>query len=92
MNIKSVDYLKTHSDEILDLVNKNQETIIITKNDEAKAVIQDISSYEEFRKAFFLLKLLSRGEKDYQEGRVISHKELKKQMDDKLKNLQNVND
>ena len=29
MNIKSVDYLKTHSDEILDLVNKNQETIIL---------------------------------------------------------------
>lgn len=92
MNIKSVDYLKTHSDEILDLVNKNQETIIITKNDEAKAVIQDISSYEEFQKAFFLLKFLSRGEKDYQEGRVISHKELKKQMDEKVKNLQDVNE
>ncbi|MBC8185415.1 type II toxin-antitoxin system Phd/YefM family antitoxin [candidate division KSB1 bacterium] len=90
MNIKSVDYLKNHSDEILDLVNENHETIIITKNDEARAVIQDISSYEKFRKAFFLLKFLARGEKDYQEGKVISHNELKKQMENKLKNLQNV--
>ncbi len=77
MNIKSIDYLKNHFDEILDLVNENQETIIITKNDEAIAVIQDFSSYEKFSKAFFLMKFLARGEKDYQEGKIISHKELK---------------
>jgi len=88
MNIKSINYLKTHSDEILEYVNKNQEAIIITKNDEARAVTQDITSYEEFRNAFFLLKFISKGEKDYQEGRLISHKELKNQMKAKLKNLQ----
>ncbi|UCE08283.1 MAG: type II toxin-antitoxin system Phd/YefM family antitoxin [bacterium] len=91
MDIKSASYLKNHSDELLDFVNKTRKTIIITQNDEAKAVIQDYSTYEKFQQAFLLLKFISRGEKDYREGKVIPHLKVKKQLEDKLVKLQKEN-
>ena len=91
MDIKSASYLKNHSDDLLDFVNKTRKTIIITKNDEAKAVIQDYSTYEKFQQAFLLLKFISRGETDYREGKLIPHIEVKRQMEVKLKKLQEEN-
>ena len=85
--IRSSEFLKNHSDELLDFVNKTRKTIVITKNDKAKAVIQDIASYEELRKAFLLLKFISQGERDFREGKVVSHEEVKNQMNEKIKNL-----
>ena len=38
-------------------VNENQRTIIITQNGEAKAVVQDIKSYENLQNSLNLLKL-----------------------------------
>jgi prevent-host-death family protein len=91
MDIKSADYLKNNADELLDFVNQTRKTIIITQNDEAKAVIQDYATYENFQQAFLLLKFIARGEKDYREGKIIPHHEVKKQMEDKLRKLQEEN-
>jgi len=91
MEIKSAEFLKSHSDEMLDSVNKTRKTIIITQNDEAKVVLQDFKSYQELQQAFLLLKFISKGEKDYREGQVLSHDVVKKQMSEKLKLMQEEN-
>jgi PHD/YefM family antitoxin component YafN of YafNO toxin-antitoxin module len=44
--------------------------MIITQNGEAKAVIQDIESYEHTRETMALLKILALGMRKVEEGRV----------------------
>lgn len=91
MEIKSAEFLKSHSDEMLKSVNKTRKTIIITQNDEAKAVLQDFKSYQELQNALLLLKFISKGEKDYREGKLLSHEVVKTQMTKKLKTMQEEN-
>lgn len=45
------------------------EPMVITQNGEAKAVIQDIASYEKDQETLALLKILALGQKDIAEGR-----------------------
>lgn len=58
-SIKSISYLKAHASEMLRDLSNNQKTMIITQNGEAKAVLQDIKSYEEMQASLALLKMLS---------------------------------
>ncbi len=51
-------------------VNERRTPYIITQNGEAKAVIQDVVSYEETQETLALLKILALGEQDIQEGKV----------------------
>ena len=45
-DIKPISYLKAKTASVINDVNENQRTIIITQNGEAKAVIQDIKTFE----------------------------------------------
>ena len=49
---------------LINKVNDNQRAIIITQNGEAKAVVQDIKSYENLQNSLNLLKLIVQGEND----------------------------
>ena len=44
--------------------------MIITQNGEAKAVVQDIESYEQTQEAMALLKILALGSRQIEEGKV----------------------
>ena len=46
------------------------EPLIITQNGEAKAVLQDIASYEEAQQTLALLKILALGNRQIEEGRI----------------------
>ena len=67
--IKPITYLKTHTSDVIREVNDTRGTVIITQNGEAKAVVQDISSYEQTQETLALLKLLALGRRSAQEGR-----------------------
>ena len=58
-SVKPISYLKAHASEMLRDLSNNQKTMIITQNGEAKAVLQDIKTYEEMQASLALLKLLS---------------------------------
>jgi prevent-host-death family protein len=58
-SVKSISYLKAHASEILKGVTRHQQTLVITQNGEAKAVLQDIKKYEETQESLALLKMLS---------------------------------
>ena len=68
--IKSVTYLKENAADVLHEINERRTPYIITQNGEAKAVIQDVASYEQTQETLALLKILALGEQDIQEGKV----------------------
>ncbi len=68
-NIKPISYLKANAASILADLAERREPLIITQNGEAKAVLQDLASYEETRETLALLKLLALGARDIEAGR-----------------------
>lgn len=73
-DIRPITYMKQHSKELLSQVNGSQRPVVITQNGEARAVIQDIDSYEKIQNTFALLKLIAQSEQDFNKNRVVSNK------------------
>ena len=82
--IKPISYLKSKTAEVISTVNENRQSIIITQNGEAKAVIQDIKSYENLRNSLSLLKLIVQSEEDIRNDNVIPQDEMFKNLEKKL--------
>ncbi len=72
--IKPVSYLKANTAEILRRMAERREPLVITQNGVAKAVIQDIVSYEQNQATMALLKILALGNRQIEEGKVVSAK------------------
>ena len=69
-NVKPVGYLKENADEIVRTLSERGGPLIITRDGEAKAVVQDIDEFERIQETLALLKILSLGRKQIEEGRV----------------------
>jgi prevent-host-death family protein len=67
--IKPISFLKANAAEVLLDLAERREPMVITQNGEAKAVIQDVASYEETQETLALLKLLALGNRDIEAGR-----------------------
>ena len=67
--IKPISYFKAHAAEIIRNLSGNQETMIITQNGEAKAIVQDIRKYEETQESLALLKILAQSRKNIEQGK-----------------------
>jgi len=68
--IKPISYLKSHAAEIIRNIGLRAEPMIITQNGEAKAVVQDIESYEQNQETLALLKILAIGNQQIERGSV----------------------
>lgn len=68
--IKPISYLKANAADVLLELAETREPMIITQNGEAKAVIQDVASYEQTQETLALLKILALGNQDIAAGRV----------------------
>ena len=68
--IKPISYLKAHAAEIVRSLGEQGEPLVITQNGEAKVVMQDIESYEQTQETMALLKILSLGIRQVEEGKV----------------------
>lgn len=68
--VKPISYLKAKAAEVLERLNAQREPLVITQNGEAKAVLQDVVSYEETQETLALLKILSLGAREAQAGKV----------------------
>lgn len=68
--VKPISYLKAHASELVRALAKRREPLIITLNGEAKAVMQDIESYEQQQEMMALLKILALGNRQIEEGKV----------------------
>ena len=56
--IKPISYLKAHAARIIRELSDHPGTLVITQNGEAKAVVQDIATYEQTQESLALLKML----------------------------------
>ena len=83
-SVKPISYIKSHTADAVREVNENKAAVIITQHGEAKAVLQDIVSYEQTQESLALLKMLAQSSQDIQEGR---HKSVKQAFTDIRKRI-----
>ena len=69
--IKPIRYLKAHAADIVRTLGEQGGPMVITQNGEAKAVLQDIQSYERMQETLALLKILALGRRQIEDGRVV---------------------
>jgi prevent-host-death family protein len=62
--VKPISYLKANAAEVLLQLTEQRQPMVITQNGEAKAVIQDVASYEETQETLALLKILALGNQE----------------------------
>ena len=67
---KPISYLKANAAEVLAHLSEQREPLVITQNGEAKAVLQDVASYEETQETLALLKILALGNQDVAAGKI----------------------
>ena len=64
----SVSHVKAHLAEFIETTRATGEAIIITRNGEGAAVLQDLATYDEMRRSLSMLKLIAHGVKDLERG------------------------
>jgi prevent-host-death family protein len=83
-DIKPISYLKAKTADVINGVNENQRVVIITQNGEAKAVVQDIKSYENMQNSLSLLKLIVQSESDVEHGKTLAQEAMFDTLEQKL--------
>ena len=68
--VKPISYLKANAAEVLTRLAEQRTPMVITQNGEARAVLQDVASYEETQETLALLKILALGNQDVAAGKV----------------------
>ncbi|WP_367026153.1 type II toxin-antitoxin system Phd/YefM family antitoxin [Methylococcus sp. ANG] len=68
--VKPISYLKANAAEVLARLAERREPLVITQNGEAKAVLQDVVTFEETQETLALLKILALGNREVQAGSV----------------------
>jgi prevent-host-death family protein len=81
--IKPISYLKANAAEVLQELGEQRRPLVITQNGEAKAVIQDVASYEETQETLALLKILALGNQQVEAGKVKSVSEVVQRLRDR---------
>jgi prevent-host-death family protein len=67
--VKPISYLKARSAEVLARLAEDRQPLLINQNGEARAVLQDVASYEQQQEALALLKVLALGSAQVEGGR-----------------------
>lgn len=67
--VKPISFLKANAAEVIRDLTERREPMVITQNGEAKAVLQDIASFEQGQETLALLKLLAIGNREVEAGR-----------------------
>lgn len=69
--IKPISYLKANAAEIVRTMAEERSALVITQNGEAKAVMQDVATYEQTQETMALLKILALGRREIEKGEVV---------------------
>jgi len=83
-DVKPISYLKTKTADVIKTVNDTKRTIVITHNGEAKAVVQDIKSYENLQNSLNMLKMIIQSENDIENGNIASQDAMFDRLEKKL--------
>ncbi len=82
--VKPISFFKAHAAEIIKSLSENGETLVITQNGEAKAVVQDIRTYEETQESLALLKLMAQSRRSMDRGELRPSEEVLADLENKI--------
>jgi prevent-host-death family protein len=71
-SVKPISYLKAHASRLIRDLSDHQGTLIVTHNGQARAVLQDIHTFEQTQETLALLKILTRSQQNVRRGKVKS--------------------
>jgi prevent-host-death family protein len=74
-DVKPITYLKNRTADLVREVHDGGRSVTITQNGEAKVVVMDVDTYDRWRSALALLKLIAQSEADVQGGRTLKQAE-----------------
>ena len=69
--VRSISYVKANAADLIRELGQTRDPLIITQNGEAKAVMQDVATYEATQETLALLKILALGQRQVEQGRVV---------------------
>lgn len=69
--VKPISYVKANAAELIRELAENREPLVITQNGEARAVMQDVATYDSTQETLALLKILALGQRQVEEGRTV---------------------
>ena len=69
--IKPISYVKANAAELIRELAADRAPLIITQNGEAKAVMQDVATYEQDQETLALLKILALGRRQAEAGKTV---------------------
>ena len=72
--------LKNRTKQILQRIARTGSPILVTQNGHSAVVMMNVESYQSQQRKLRLLEEIAKGEKDVQEGKVLSHGEVKRKM------------
>lgn len=70
--IRPISYLKANAAAVVRELAELREPLVITQNGEAKAVIQDVASFEATQETLALLKILALGNRQIEAGKTVA--------------------
>jgi prevent-host-death family protein len=68
--VKSISHLKANASDMIRQLTAQREPVVLTVNGEAKAVLQDIESYDQSQETLALLKVLALAGKSVATGKI----------------------
>ncbi|MFK3781381.1 type II toxin-antitoxin system Phd/YefM family antitoxin [Agrobacterium sp. NPDC089420] len=73
--VKPIGYLKAHAPDVIRQLADDRQPVVITVHGEVKAMLQDITQYEETQETLALLRVLALANKQVEDGKVRPAKE-----------------
>jgi len=88
-DVKSITCLKNKTAELIREVSRENRTIVITQNGKAKAVVMDVKTYDHWRSALSILKMLTIAEAEVEVNRTVSQEDAFKRAELAIKKARN---
>jgi len=83
--VLSLSDFKTEASRLLKQINEKPQSLVITQNGRATAVVQDYKEYQLQREGLLMLKLMVQGESDIQNDKLIPQDEVFSHLREQLK-------
>ncbi len=84
-DIKSISYVKQHTNKVLEQIRKTKRPVIITQNGEPAAILEDVSSFENRQEMQSMFEIVSQGIDEIKETKIYGHADVIKATREHLK-------
>lgn len=75
-DIKSISYVKRHTNDVFEQIKRTGRPVIITQNGEPTAVLLDVKSFERHQETRALLEIITTGVEEIKLGKVHSQSDV----------------